>query len=218
MTISRWERGLLEPSADHYIQLGNLARKSECWFYWRRAGLSSSDLMRQLPDTRTARVRASTIPELQVVIAGSGEKLPKTQLVAVPLLQVHAGTHGEVGDDLSELDEATADEMILAPAQWCPNPTATKCLRVKGHSMMPLIPDGHIVAVDGAQTDISQLDGKIVISWNKQKGLSISRFRHYGDAWVLEPENREYKPVVLGPTGHGWRIVARVLWWIGRAP
>ena len=123
-----------------------------------------------------------------------------------------------MGDDLTELDEATADEIIAAPADWCPNPTFTKCLRVKGHSMMPLIHDGHIVAVDSAQTDITQLDGKLVIVWNEQKGLSISRFRRYGEVSVLEPENREYKSVVLGASKHGWRIVAKVLWWIGIAP
>ena len=218
MTISRWERGLVEPSADHYIQLGNLAGKTECWFYWRRAGLSSSNLLRLMPGVRSARARSSTSPELEAVIAGGAGKLPKTQLVAIPVLEVNAGTHGEVGDDVSDLDEAPADEVIAAPAEWCPNPEQTKCLRVKGHSMMPLIHDGHIVVVDCSQTDIADLDGKLVIAWNEQKGLCISRFRHYGDVSVLEPENREYKSVVLGANKHGWRIVAKVLWWIGRAP
>jgi hypothetical protein len=176
MTVSRWERGLLEPSADHYIQLGNLAGKTDCWFFWSRAGLSSANVMRLLPGVRPARVPSSSSPELEPVIAGSGAKRSKAQLVAIPLLKVHAGTHGEVGDDLSDLDEPTADDMIAAPAQWCPNPTFTKCLRVKGHSMMPLIHDGHIVAVDSSQTDISRLDGKVVIAWHEQKGLSISPF------------------------------------------
>ena len=171
-----------------------------------------------MPGVRSARVPFSTSPELEAVIAGSGAKRSKTQLVAIPLLKVHAGTHGEVGDDLSDLDEATADDIIAAPAQWCPNPAFTKCLRVKGHSMMPLIHDGHIVAVDSSQTDISHLNGKLVIAWHEQKGLSISRFRHYGDVFVLEPENREFKSVVIGPSKHGWRIVAKVLWWIGKAP
>jgi SOS-response transcriptional repressor LexA len=218
MTISRWERGLVEPSANHYIQLGNLAGKTECWFYWRRAGLSSSNLLRLLPGNRPQKARSSSFPELDAVVAGSGGKLPKTKLVAIPVLQVHAGTHGEVGDDVTSLDEAKADDIIAAPAEWCPNPEHTKCLRVKGNSMMPLIHDGHIVAVDCSQTDISELDGKLVIAWNEQKGLCISRFRHYGDVSVLEPENRQYESVVLGASRHGWRIVAKVLWWIGKAP
>ena len=84
--------------------------------------------------------------------------------------------------------------------------------------MMPLIHDGHIVAVDSSQNDIAKLDGKVVIAWHEQKGLSISRLRHYDGVFVLEPENREYESVVMGPTKHAWRIVAKVLWWIGRAP
>jgi SOS-response transcriptional repressor LexA len=218
MTVSRWERGLHAPSTNHYIHLGNLAGKTDCWFYWRRAGLSISDL-RLLPDAPALRVCSSSTPQvIDVVIAGSGAKIPTKLLVAVPLLKVHAGTHGEVGDDLEELDEAAADEIIAAPATWCPNPAYTKCLRVKGNSMTPLIHDGHIVAVDSSQTAISKLDGKVVIAWNEQKGLTISRFRHYGDVSVLEPENREYKPVIFDPTKDGWRIAAKVLWWIGRAP
>ncbi|MEY2412792.1 MAG: hypothetical protein QOD84_1398 [Acidobacteriaceae bacterium] len=219
VTVSRWERGLMAPSTSHYIQLGNLAGKADGWFYWRRAGLRVADLMRLLPDAPALRVRSSITPQVvDVVIAGSGAKIPTKLLVAVPLLKVHAGTHGEVGDDLEEMDEAAADEMIAAPATWCPSPAYTKCLRVKGNSMMPLIHNGHIVAVDSSQTDISKLDGKVVIAWNEQKGLTISRFRRYGDVSVLEPENHEYKPVVFDAPKDGWRIVARVLWWIGRAP
>lgn len=32
MTISRWERGLLQPSAEHFIQLGNLGNRTDAWF------------------------------------------------------------------------------------------------------------------------------------------------------------------------------------------
>lgn len=39
MTISRWERGLLQPSAEHFIQLGNLGNKNEAWFFWEMAGI-----------------------------------------------------------------------------------------------------------------------------------------------------------------------------------
>ena len=46
MAVSRWERGINEPSAAGYIQLGKLAGlgNSECWFFWARAGLNKSDL------------------------------------------------------------------------------------------------------------------------------------------------------------------------------
>jgi len=80
MTISRWERGMLEPSADYYIQLGNLSGDAECWFFWGRAGLQSSDLMRVMPDTQNKRLRTAAYPNLDIVVAGSG---PRSQEHAI---------------------------------------------------------------------------------------------------------------------------------------
>lgn len=48
MAISRWERGVNEPSANCYIHLGKLAGRSECWFFWERAGLAKADVKRAL--------------------------------------------------------------------------------------------------------------------------------------------------------------------------
>ena len=46
MTVSRWERGLVEPTASGYIGLGNLAGLKEAWYFWRRAGLDESQVRR----------------------------------------------------------------------------------------------------------------------------------------------------------------------------
>ena len=40
MTVSRWERGLLQPSAQHFIQLGNMGSKEEAWPEKSRAGVA----------------------------------------------------------------------------------------------------------------------------------------------------------------------------------
>jgi transcriptional regulator with XRE-family HTH domain len=42
MTVSRWERGLVEPTAGGYIALGNLAEPKRSWYFWRRAGLNEA--------------------------------------------------------------------------------------------------------------------------------------------------------------------------------
>jgi SOS-response transcriptional repressor LexA len=83
--------------------------------------------------------------------------------------------------------------------------------------MQPMMHDGDILAVDSSQTDRSQLNGKVVVVANEQKGLCISRLRRYENVDVLEPENRDYKPIVFTKS-EGWRIVAKVLWWISEAP
>jgi SOS-response transcriptional repressor LexA len=48
-------------------------------------------------------------------------------------------------------------------------------------------------------------------------GLTVSRLKKYGPAEVLQPENGDYESVVLNGK-QKWKILARVLWWIGKAP
>ena len=48
MTVSRWERGLVEPTASGYISLGNLAGHTDAWYFWRRAGLDEAQVRRTL--------------------------------------------------------------------------------------------------------------------------------------------------------------------------
>ena len=82
--------------------------------------------------------------------------------------------------------------------------------------MSPLIHDGYILAVDSAQTHIKELNGKIVIASHRDKGLTVSRLRQYDHTVVLQSENPNYESITL--TGTKWKIVARVLWWIGSEP
>jgi SOS-response transcriptional repressor LexA len=219
MTVSRWENGQLAPTAHYYIELGKLAGKPDCWFYWERAGLQSSDVLRVLSERE--RRQLCEEPMLDFAEAGSGGREPqvhkKAKIVAIPVLLAVAGTHGGQGDRRESLSHIPAKEVMGAPADWCPNPGYTSLLRVRGHSMEPLIRDGDITAVDSSQTDRAQLDGKIVIVTNEERGLCVSRLRRYPKVDVLESENREYEAVVLGKTS-GWRVVARVLWWISAAP
>jgi SOS-response transcriptional repressor LexA len=216
MAVSRWERGTQEPTAESYIGLGNLAGDPLCWFFWARAGLSNEDLMRVMPTLR-ARLNADA-QNYQIASAGGGHKKSKLpQLVAIPLLEVTAASHGEVGDSSSILHGAPVESMMAAPSDWCPNPISTICLRVRGGSMSPLISDGSIVAVDTSQRDQVTLDGKIIIAWHKEMGLTVSRLKRYGSAEVLQPENGDYESVVLNGK-QKWKILAKVLWWIGKAP
>lgn len=219
MAVSRWERGAQEPPSHSYIEIGNLAGDPSCWYFWGRAGLRSEDVMKVMPGMQK-RLRQAHTPGFEIVSAGSGAKKlsRKLQLVAVPLLKTVAGPHGLKGDDIPFLHDAPVESMIAAPRDWCPNPMSTSCLRVRGESMIPTICDGFILAVDSSQTDRSKLNGKIVIAWKKDKGLTVSRFRRYDHTETLQPENPLYESITLGHKNDKWKIVATVLWWIGRAP
>jgi len=217
MGVSRWERGAQEPPSHSYIELGNLAGDPECWFFWGRAGLRSEDLMRVLPKLRSRYPRAN-VSDFQLVHAGSSKKKSKPpELVAIPLLKITAATNGEKGDNMPLLHEAPIESIIAAPREWCPNPTATYSLKVRGNSMNPLIYADYILVVDSSQTNRAKLDGKIVIAWHKDAGLTVSRFRRYDQTEVLSPDNREYASVTMDRKNN-WKIIAKVLWWIGKAP
>ena len=218
MAVSRWERGAQEPPSHGYIGLGNLAPQASCWYFWERAGLRTENVLRVLP-TLERNTRVSKLQNFEIVSAGTGPRRPqeRIQLVALPLLKVVAASQGEKGDDLHLLSEAPIENMMAAPKDWCPNPAHTSCLRVRGNSMAPLIQDGYVVAVDSSQIEQNKLDGKIVIAWHKDEGLTISRLRLYDHTAVLVPENSEYQAVTI-TAKQPWKIVATVLWWIGKAP
>lgn len=217
MTVSRWERGLLQPSAEHFIQLGNLGNKAESWFFWEKAGIQPARMAQALSGSGSQRW--TDVPALDAASAGaqaaSLEKAPK--IVGLPLLKAVVGSHGVQGDRRSSLRTIAATQMIGAPEPWCPNPAYTSLLRVKGHSMEPLIRNGDIIAIDSFQTDRKDLDGKLIVAASEEKGLCISRLRRYENIDFLEAENREYSAVMLNKAS-GWRIIGRVLWWISAAP
>ena len=215
MAVSRWERGAQEPPAEWYIQLGNLGGDPECWYFWGRAGFRSADLKQVFPSAR-GRMRTDKMQGRTVVAAGAGKQKIEQELVAIPLLPVFAGTHGHAGDRMINLDQVQPEEMLAAPTEWCPHPGETMCLRVKGNSMAPLIHDGYIVAVDAFFKDRSRLADCIVIVWNKDVGLTISRLKAFDGIDVLVPENREYESVTMGKD-QTWQILGKVLWWIGRS-
>jgi transcriptional regulator with XRE-family HTH domain len=60
MTVSRWERGLVEPTASGYIGLGNLSDAKDSWYFWKRAGLNEQHVRRvlNLNGTRAVKPKA----------------------------------------------------------------------------------------------------------------------------------------------------------------
>ena len=59
MTVSRWERGLVEPTAGGYIALGNLAEPKRSLYFWRRAGMSEHKVREVFKITRNGGSRRS---------------------------------------------------------------------------------------------------------------------------------------------------------------
>ena len=218
VAVSRWEQGAKEPTAESYVRLGNLAGAPECWSFWSRAGLRLDSARKPSPARPAGRAR---LPEFEIVIAGGGKRASrgskKMEVVAIPVLPVHAATPGEIGDPDTDLRQIGAEAVIAAPPIWNPNAADTSCLRVKGSSMSPSINDGDLVAVDASQNDTGELSGKIVVVSQREQGLLLGRFRVLDGTQILESENRDYEPLVLG-TGRNWKIIGKVVWLFRQTP
>ena len=214
MTISRWVRGLLQPSAEHFIQLGNLGNRTHAWFFWEMAGIQPAKMADALTAASRSR-RSSEVLQKRSFhpnVDGSGG----SGNVSVPLLKGFVGAHGLRGDRRS-LRTIPAKGSISVPAKWCPNPDYTSVIPIRGHALEPLIHDGDFIAVDSFQTERESLYGNLVVMTNQRHGLSLAFLRRYGTVEVLEGENRRYEPAILSKPG-AWRIVGKVLWWVSSSP
>ena len=65
--------------------------------------------------------------------------------------------------------------------------------------------------------DPDKLNGKIVVASHRKHGLLLGRFRRVNGMQMLESDNREYGPLVLGK-GRDWRILGKVLWLFRQTP
>jgi len=212
MTISRWERGLLRPSSESLIQLGNLSNKKEAWFFWEMAGIQTAKMDEAL--ARSSRPKLATQMLRVETIGADGQALRvdrKFSVIGIPLLKAVVGSHGTAGDKRSILRSIASSGVIGVPRVWCPNPAYTSLLRVTGRSMEPTIRNADMIAVDAYPTERHELYGHLVVVTSEQHGLSVSRLRSYDGIEVLEAEDRAFEPVVL-KKGRSGRIVGRVLW------
>ena len=77
--------------------------------------------------------------------------------------------------------------------------------------------DGDILAVDSSQTKHADLNNKIVVASHKEKGLTVSRFRHIDGLELLESDNRDNKSVMFS-RDRKWQVIGKVLWLIRQTP
>lgn len=217
MAPSRWERGINEPPAEIYIQLGKMVGEPACWYFWEKAGLKKTEVLAALqpknrPRAGNQKPSARTSPAVQIIPSSKLKKVrATTPMAAVPLYAV-AQPVGAAGPSLIT---AEAEEVVIVPQSWCEHPDATFCLRHAGEKMTPVLRNGTIVAIDELATD-SPLDGKMVLASHPQQGLVIHHFQRMGKSEILVPENRDYPPIYLADGG--WTILGKVVWWLERAP
>lgn len=118
-----------------------------------------------------------------------------------------------------EVDETETDgwALIYASKDWMPNaPEHYSCVHVSGRSMWPILSDGDIVAIDHAQRDPRELDGKMV-AFRVNGGVTIKWLKYDANRKVLVgiPENTEELDHIVTLKGPeiDYGIVGKVAWW-----
>jgi SOS-response transcriptional repressor LexA len=210
MAPSRWERGVHEPPADVFLELGKLAGKRGCWYFWERAGLTRRDVSSVL--TRPAPRRNGPV-EHERIIELPPDVPVSEKLVAVP---VYSSTLpvGHIGP--SEILRDKPVQLMVVPRDWCPNPNDTFCMTIASNRMAPMMRRETLFAVDPAETDLDSLVGKVVFASHEDCGLTVSWLQRYGRSTVLVPENKEDQPFYID--GDDWKIEGKVLWWFSKGP
>jgi phage repressor protein C with HTH and peptisase S24 domain len=215
-TVSRWLRGKLEPTAQTYVALGNLARRPDGVYFWERAGMDPSGL----PDANFRRTLSSLRVSLQdfklVATKRTSRQLSdKGNAVAIPLLNVTA-----YGDQIApkqniSLSEAGVEDVLLAPLAWCPHPESMISMHVAGDSMYPVIAPGAIIFVDTAATDREGLNQKLAVVAHRDMGFKVARLQRLAGVDLMVSANHKYMPLDVSNASK-WKVFGEVLWWVAR--
>lgn len=176
------------------MQLGKMAGDPDCWYFWQRGGLSREDI--------------------SSVVAGFGAGSSATKIEPVKLSANGYEFEGFPLAIRSDFHSPSADAVMAVPPEWCPNALKTVCVHIHEDGMSPIIAPGFIVAIDTSMNEPGQLQNSMVAVLDRNDGLIVRCLTRYGDTDMLIAENRRRDPIPYN--SRDWRIVGKVLWWIGR--
>jgi phage repressor protein C with HTH and peptisase S24 domain len=199
MSVSRWERGVQEPSSQMFVKLGTLATGEMRWQFWEMAGLQ--------------RTYLEGAAKRQIVIDDPADlhtKAAHSAIVPIPLLDARLGA-SLYGDFLAGSDIV---EVLTAPSEWCPHPRHTIAAFVDGDSMEPRIRNGSVVCIDTSDTSPATLATHIVVAQHPTLGTKISWLDDVGEGkYRFRSENETYEPMNFEGQ---WQLIGRLVWWLTR--
>jgi SOS-response transcriptional repressor LexA len=215
-TVSRWIQGKIEPTAEGYVSLGNLARRSEGMYFWERAGIDVANF----PDATLRKAESSLRVSMQdfALVGSRRTSQPfeaKGSAVAIPLLNVAAYGDRVPPHENVSLSSAQVEEVLLAPLTWCKNPEHMIGMHLMGDSMTPAIGPGSILFVDTAETDRDQLNHKIVVVAHRDLGFKVARLQRLAGVDLLISANHVYLPLDVSNASK-WKMFGQVIWWVSR--
>ncbi len=112
------------------------------------------------------------------------------------------------------IDDNDIEGYAVIYRAWCQNPEMTTCVRVRGDSMFPLLPDGSIVAINHQESSPERLRGKVIAAL-VDDGVTIKYLDYTDRHFILYPENRQYSPIFIEKNQENI-IIGKVEWFWGR--
>lgn len=199
MSVSRWERGVQEPSSQMFVKLGTLAIGEMRWQFWEMAGLQ--------------RTYVEGAAKRQIVIEDPTDlhsRSAHASLVPIPLLEARLGAslHGDF------LNGCEIVEVLTAPSEWCPHPRNTVCAFVEGDSMEPMIRNGSVVCIDTSVREPSSLAAHVVVAQHPELGTKVSWLDDLGEGkYRFRSENPKCEQMDYTEQ---WQLIGKLLWWLTR--
>jgi len=95
------------------------------------------------------------------------------------------------------INENDVEGYAVIYQSWLTETGTYSCVRIHGESMMPVLGEGDIVCVNHARRDPVQLRGKIIAASLPEEGVTIKYLNWDDRSWVLEPENRAFRPIYV---------------------
>ncbi|GAA3629288.1 hypothetical protein GCM10022297_05040 [Lactobacillus hamsteri] len=83
-------------------------------------------------------------------------------------------------------------------------------LHCKGHSMEPTIPDNSLVIIEETTVEDGEI-GAVLVDGNTR--ATLKRIKHVGNSIILNPDNRNYEPIILD-SKHQGRIIGKAIKYI----
>jgi DNA-binding XRE family transcriptional regulator len=189
--VNNWIKGKREPAAEMYYRMARL-----------NPVLPQADLL----ITRARVISKAAFPPLPE--KPSGGAIPQSA-VQVPLIKMPSPAFSDV------------ERMLPFPDFFLDNAAGkVVCFRAADDAMSPMIEPGFIFAVDLAQNDVSRMRNEMVAACDRQGRITVRWLKRSGAKAHLTGQNakRAFAPIMVDPDGtsiEGWKVVGKVLWWIG---
>ena len=184
------------------------------------------EIMGRLEQTEEAgEPERLTPPILQVVSSRDLTQAEATavedesgQIAVVPILEASIAAGAPL-----EVDEGGISGWAFCYREHVPHPDCTRCIRIQGESMSPVIPDGALVGVDHAIRDVRQMTHKphepprAAVRVEDDGGCVVRNVRLVGERMLLcEPENKGDFPEFsfdLSDPDLPNPVLGQVIWW-----